>query len=112
MLLFCRRVVLPSDYGVVRDYMAPKDPHPSSIMSLHSADRAGRKNNGGGTPVQKIVGEVILKGKRHLWEKPNIHYHHGLQAGDNTLNLLVARVLVRSIAQQKQYSDKVRNCCF
>ena len=71
---------IDSDYGVVRDFLAPKSPHPSSIMSLHSADRAGRKSAGPAAAPRKIVGEIILKGKRHLWEQPNIHYHFGLQA--------------------------------
>jgi ADP-ribosyl-[dinitrogen reductase] hydrolase len=95
---------LRSEYGVVRDYLAPKRSHPSSIMSLHSADRAGRKAYGGNAAgPRKIVGDVILKGKRHLWEEPKLHYHFGLKAGDNTLNLLVARVLMRSIAASGRY---------
>jgi hypothetical protein len=94
---------LRQEYGVVRDFLAPKRSHPSSIMSLHSADRAGRKAYGNAASPRKIVGDVILKGKRHLWEEPKLHYHFGLQAGDNTLNLLVARVLMRSIATSGRY---------
>jgi hypothetical protein len=96
---------LRREYGVVRDYLPPKRSHPSSIMSLHSADRAGRKTAGHNkaAPVRRIVGDVILKGRRHLWEEPKLHYHFGLQAGDNTLNLLIARVLMRSIATRGRY---------
>jgi ADP-ribosyl-[dinitrogen reductase] hydrolase len=83
---------LRRDYGVVRDFAAPHREHPGSIMSLASTGRAGR-----GTQEGEVVGSVILKGRKHLWCEPNIHYHHGLRAGDNTLNLLCARILLRSL---------------
>lgn len=83
---------LRRDYGLIRDYQAPKDAHPSSIMALASTGRAGRGGQEG-----DVVGEVILKGKKHLWSRPGTHYHQGLRAGDNTLNLLCTRVLIRSM---------------
>jgi len=46
---------------------------------------------------------VILHGKKHLWGQPNRHYHEGLQSGDNTLNLLCVRVLLRSINKTGRY---------
>ena len=74
---------LRRDYGTLRDYQTPKEHHPNSIMSLSSTERAGR-----GSQEGDIVGRVILHGKRKLWGQPNRHYHYGLLAGDNTLNLL------------------------
>ena len=50
-----------------------------------------------------MVGSVILHGKKHLWGQPNRHYHEGLQSGDNTLNLLCVRVLLRSINKTGRY---------
>lgn len=83
---------LQRDFGTLRDYQAPRAHHPSSIMPLASTGRAGRGDQSG-----EVVGGVILKGRKHLWGRPNMHYHHGLQAGDNTLNLLCARLLIRGL---------------
>ena len=68
--------------------------HPSSIMSLHSTTQGGRSNlDPGGS--REIVGDVILKGKRKFWDKANLHYHHGMKAGQNTLNAHCARLVTR-----------------
>jgi ADP-ribosylglycohydrolase len=83
---------LQRDFGVVRDFQSPRDVHPNSIMSLASTGDAGR-----GSQAGEVVGSVILHGKKHLWGRPNRHYHEGLQSGDNTLNLLCVRVLLRSM---------------
>lgn len=89
---------LQRDFGTVRDYQAPRDFHPSSIMSLASTGAAGR-----GSQEGEVVGRVILHGKKHLWGRPNRHYHTGLQAGDNTLNLLCVRVLLRNLNTTGRY---------
>lgn len=83
---------LQRDFGVIRDYQAPKAEHPSSIMALANTGKAGRGSQDG-----NVVGEVILLGKKHHWGQAKRHYHHGMEAGDNTLNLLCARVLLRSL---------------
>jgi hypothetical protein len=67
-------------------------------LSLHSTRRGGRSGQDRGLPDSpEIIGTVILKGRQHLWGQANRHYHHGMQAGDNTLNAHCARVLLRSI---------------
>lgn len=86
------------DFGQIRDYQAPKAHHPNSIMALANTAKAGRGSQDG-----DIVGEVILKGKKHHWGQANRHYHQGMQAGDNTLNLLCARVLLRSLNAKGSY---------
>lgn len=86
------------DFGVLRDYQQPKDFHPDSIMSLSSTGKAGR-----GVQDGDVIGGTILKGKKHHWGQPNRHYHQGMHAGDNTLNLLCARVLLRSINATGRY---------
>ena len=83
---------LQRDFGVIRDYHPPKAEHPSSIMALANTGKAGR-----GTQDGNVVGDVILLGKKHHWGQAKRHYHQGMQAGDNTLNLLCARVLLRSL---------------
>lgn len=75
----------------ISDFKAPKDTHPSSIMSLSNTSGSGR----GSFSSQKdpdVIGSIILHDKLHLWNDPRgtIHYHQGLKAGDNTLNVLVA----------------------
>ncbi len=86
------------DFGQIRDYQAPKAHHPNSIMALANTGKAGRGSQDG-----DIVGTVILKGKKQHWGPANRHYHQGMLAGDNTLNLLCARVLMRSITNKGQY---------
>ncbi|WP_334016169.1 ADP-ribosylglycohydrolase family protein [Alteromonas sp. S167] len=71
--------------------------HPSSIMSLHSTQQGGRSNLASASQ-KEIVGDVILKGKREYWGGSNRHYHHGMKAGENTLNAYCARVLLDTIA--------------
>ena len=50
-----------------------------------------------------MVGSVILKGKKPYWGRPNTHYHQGMQPGDNTLNLLCVRVLIRAMNAAGRY---------
>lgn len=89
---------LERDFGIVRDFQSPRPSHPNSIMSLASTGSAGR-----GSQEGEVVGSVILHGKKHLWSQPNRHYHEGLQGGDNTLNLLCVRVLLRSMNKTGRY---------
>jgi ADP-ribosyl-[dinitrogen reductase] hydrolase len=88
------------DFGQIRDYQAPKAHHPNSIMALANTAKAGR-----GSQEGDIVGNVILKGKKQHWGQANRHYHQGMQAGDNTLNLLCARVLLRSLNANGKYDS-------
>ena len=89
---------LQRDFGTIRDYRSPNDVHPNSIMSLASTGRVGR-----GSQEGEVVGSVILKGKKSFWGRPNTHYHRGMRPGDNTLNLLCLRVLIRSMNATGHY---------
>jgi len=94
--------------GGISRFEAPPKIHPSSIMSLHSKNKGGRQSadNSSSTnknalfnkPVAQVVGDIILKDKAQFWDTPNVHYHQGMQAGENTLNAHCARVLMRSLA--------------
>lgn len=81
--------------GISRFEAAPAF-HPSSIMSLHSTRQGGR-DHGSRRDRREVVGDVILKGRRQFWGRPNCHYHQGMTAGENTLNAHCARVLMRSL---------------
>lgn len=97
----------------IKQFEAAPEFHPSSIMALHSTSRGGRSQGSGKaqwkllsskSSQKEIVGDIILKGRRHLWGRPNGHYHHGLQAGENTLNAWWALELLRWLTSNEQYS--------
>lgn len=78
---------LARDFGSITKYEAPKEKLPGSIMSLSNTGGGGRGSNAG-----TIVGDVILHGKRKYWARGgNYHYHRGMQAGENTLELTITR---------------------
>eukprot|EP00951_Prasinocladus_malaysianus_P015143 scaffold115930_cov20-Prasinocladus_malaysianus.AAC.1 len=64
-------------------------------MSLSNTGGHGRGGQAG-----RIIGDVINHGKHVFWGQPNTHYHRGMRAGENTLNALCARVVVRGMAAQ------------
>jgi ADP-ribosylglycohydrolase len=81
---------LDRDYGVIHAYVAPRNPHPDSILwrshyqPLHA--------NGD-----------ILHEQARYWGQRGIHYHQFLAAGENTLNLKLARELFHWITAGKHY---------
>lgn len=88
-------------FGITGLEAAPEH-HPSSIMSLHSTSGGGRARLQRGQSPE-VVGNIILKGRAHLWGRPNGHYHHGMLAGDNTLNAWWARLLITYITNEPDY---------
>jgi ADP-ribosylglycohydrolase len=78
------RASLQRDYGLVRDYMAPRNPHSDSILWRSEY-----------TPLNQR-GEILHDQARY-WGQRGIHYHQFLQAGENTLNLQLAKVLADSL---------------
>ncbi len=90
--------------GVQRLEAAPSY-HPSSIMSLHSTKVGGRRTHEAPSR-REIIGDVILKGRQEHWGVPHRHYHHGMQAGENTLNAHCARVLLRTLARHGGAYDR------
>lgn len=88
--------------GITKMQAAPSH-HPSSIMNLHSTSSGGRKSKKN-SDEKEVVGDVILKGKRHLWGISNGHYHHGMKEGENTLNAWWARWLMNSLTRDENYN--------
>jgi ADP-ribosyl-[dinitrogen reductase] hydrolase len=82
---------LQRDYGKVSDYLQPRNPHPDSILWRSSY-----------TPPQKSCD--ILHGQGKYWGKRDIHYHQFLRAGENTLNLQLARELLLLLQRDGNYS--------
>jgi hypothetical protein len=51
-----------------------------------------------------LHGELAVScpaGKHDFWGKPGVHYHQGMKAGENTLNAICARLVVRTLARDK-----------
>ena len=94
--------------GGISQFEAAPEFHPSSIMSLHSTRQGGRRLGKSAIRKREIVGDVILKGRRQFWGQNNRHYHHGMQAGQNTLNAHCARVLMRTLNANAGCYDRDR----
>jgi ADP-ribosyl-[dinitrogen reductase] hydrolase len=82
---------LVNDYGTVTDYLRPRNPHPDSILWRSSF-----------TPPPGTA--EILHDQAQYWGKRDIHYHQFLQAGENTLNLQLARELLLLLEAEGSYS--------
>jgi ADP-ribosylglycohydrolase len=78
------RSALHRDYGLVSDYLAPKNPHPDSILARSNYLALNERGD-------------ILREQARFWGQPGIHYHQFLHRGENTLNLQLANVLMDSL---------------
>jgi len=82
---------LINDYGTVRDYQCPRNPHPDSILWRSSY-----------TPPPGTAD--IRHDQAQYWGKRDIHYHQFLRSGENTLNLQLARELLLLLQGDGRYS--------
>lgn len=92
-----RNQILAAYKGGITGYVAPPLNLPQSILNKSNVNGAGRgpfdKKNG-----VSIIGDVICHGKRAYWDPAkSIHYHATLQAGENTLEVQLCRVLMKSL---------------
>ena len=87
---YYNRLALENDYGLVTDFLKPRNPHPDSILWRSSY-----------TAIN-VRGEILHDQARY-WGKKGIHYHQFLSAGDNTLNVKICRLLVDSLNQNQGY---------
>merc|ERR1711994_184811 len=88
------------DFGEsgIQKYEAPVKHFPGSIMNLSNTGGSGR-----GSDKDSIVGEVILHGKKQFWLRGgSYHYHHGMSAGDNNLDTLIARLMLNVLLQMDE----------
>ena len=97
--------------GLLNDYTRPTEQLPGSILNKSNLLGAGRSKGGvnrrdDDSLPPTIVGHVILHGKQDYWHpSKQIHYHATLQAGENTLEASLARVLMRSIVENNGSFD-------
>ncbi len=83
---YYNRNALHQDYGWVTDYLAPRNPHPDSILFRSHYTASGPKGE-------------ILHDQAPYWgrEGTRYHYHQFLEAGENTLNIKLGSVLIESL---------------
>ena len=84
---------LRQDYGEVRDYLSPKNPHPDSILWRSFYKPAHPSAD-------------ILHDQARYWGKKGIHYHQFLEAGENTLNVQLAAELLDVLGGDRDYSPQ------
>ena len=84
------RSALHQEYGTIRDYLPPKSPHTGSILWRSEYTALNEKGD-------------ILHDQARYWGQRGIHYHQFLRAGENTLNLQLARVLMESLVACGDY---------
>jgi ADP-ribosyl-[dinitrogen reductase] hydrolase len=84
---------LKRDYGVVKDYLPPRNPHPDSELWKHHYQPTGAKDN-------------ILHDQAPYWGRRGVHYHQFLEAGENTLNVKLCSLLIESINEKGSYATQ------
>lgn len=87
---YYNRKALYEDYGWVTDYLAPKNPHPDSILFRSSYSASNPRGE-------------ILHDQAPYWGQKGIHYHQFLQAGENTLNIKLCSLLIESLNRNRGY---------
>ena len=89
---YYNRGALYDDYGWVTDYLAPRNPHPDSILFRSHHAAAGPKGE-------------ILHDQAPYWGRAgtHFHYHQFLKAGENTLNVKLCSVLIESLNRNGGY---------
>lgn len=84
------RDALSRDYGVLDHYVAPRNPHPDSILWRSAYDPPNEKGD-------------ILHDQAQYWGRRDVHYHQFLEAGENTLNLQLAIELHSFVRERGEY---------
>jgi hypothetical protein len=94
---YYNRDELVDDYGELRGYTQVRETMPGSFLVRMTYDAAP----GSRADILHSEGQKYGAGKR--W-----HFHPGLRPGDNTLNLHLVRVLLRSVAADGGLADADR----
>ncbi len=83
---------LEADYGLVDRYLAPRNPHPDSILWRSHYEAPNPKGE-------------ILHDQARFWGQRGVHYHQFLEAGENTVNLKLNRLLAESLEDCGGYDE-------
>ncbi|SDB53904.1 ADP-ribosylglycohydrolase [Desulfonatronum thiosulfatophilum] len=79
---------LTKDYGLVQGYQQPRNPHPDSLL-WRSRYRPPSPDTD------------ILHNQAMFWGERGVHYHQFLQAGENTLNMKLGRILMDCLLEDE-----------
>ena len=87
------RAALARDYGQLFSYLAPRNPHPDSILWRSSYTPLNARGD-------------ILHDQARYWGQRGVHYHQFLAAGENTLNYqLAARLYAQTMHAGRYDAD-------
>jgi ADP-ribosyl-[dinitrogen reductase] hydrolase len=90
----------------IQDYTKPVYNLQGSILNKSNLSGGGRSSSSPSSDQKTIIGHVINHGKQDLWDpSQSIHYHATLEAGENTLEVQIARVLMKSIVESDGQFD-------
>lgn len=81
---------LDRDYGVIKGYQPPRNPHADSILWRSKYQPVNERGD-------------ILRDQAVYWGRRGVHYHQFLAAGENTLNFQLARELFRWVVARGGY---------
>ncbi len=87
---YYNRESMRADYGWVTDYRTPRNPHPDSILWRSHYQTPNSRGD-------------ILHDQARFWGRRGIHYHQFLEAGENTLNVKIAGLLMDSLIRHGRY---------
>jgi len=84
------RAALQRDYGTLDHFVAPRNPHPGSILWRSRYETINARGD-------------ILREQAQYWGQREIHYHQFLSAGENTLNFKLAAELYSMVRERGAY---------
>jgi len=90
---YYKRELIARDYGAISGYLAPRSPHPDSILWRSRYESSCPEDD-------------ILHDKAQYWGKPGVHYHQNLEAGENTLSSQLSRLTANSILSIGEYDPE------
>lgn len=94
--------LLKKTFGKIESYLPAPTHLRGSILNLSNTNGGGRGSDSG-----DLIGTVIMHGKHKYWKRGgDYHYHQGLKAGENTLDAMISRVIVRGLTDKKVYDHK------
>lgn len=96
---YYNREALHRDYGTIDRFMAPKNPHPGSILWRSSYAPPNERGD-------------ILREQAQYWGQREIHYHQFLRAGQNTLNYKLAIELHHFVKERGGYDADAWLDCY
>lgn len=79
-----------NDYGRIEGYRDPVLPHPQSTLFRTHYTPTGPQSE-------------IMHGREAEWRVPGTHFHQHLKGGDNTVNTLLGRELLKSAVDHERY---------